>query len=77
MDLIQNIMALLDAELADINRERGLEDLPSLKTVEIKILGQMSLLMDPKGEREESFSDSQSIRGFRKSSHTGDYQVRR
>jgi hypothetical protein len=47
MDLIQNVMALLDAELADINRERGLEDLPSLKTVEIKILGQMSLLMDP------------------------------
>lgn len=42
-----NTMEQLDAELTRINSERGLEDLPSLKTVEIKILGQMSLLMDP------------------------------
>ncbi len=47
MDLMDRIIALLDLELLRITDERRSQDLPGLHTLEIKVLGQLSLFMDP------------------------------
>ncbi len=50
MDILKTTFAQVDDELSRIARERRTEDLPVLKPLQIKILGQMSLLMDPVGQ---------------------------
>jgi hypothetical protein len=50
MDIIRAIVTQVDEELSRISDERRSEDLPGLKPLEIKVLGQMSLLMDPVGQ---------------------------
>jgi hypothetical protein len=49
MDLIKTIFTQLDIELARITDERRAQDLPGLRALEVKVLGQMSLIMDPAG----------------------------
>ncbi len=50
MDLIRRAIIQVDDDLSRIASERREEDLPGLKILEIKVLGQMSLLMDPLGQ---------------------------
>ncbi len=50
MDIIRAIVAQVDEELSRLTDERRSEDLPGLKPLEIKVLGQMCLLMDPVGQ---------------------------
>jgi hypothetical protein len=50
MDIIRAIVTQVDEELSRISDERRSEDQPGLKRLEIKVLGQMSLLMDPVGQ---------------------------
>ncbi len=61
MKLIDEILKELEAAIKNHNTERESEGLPSLPRLEIKLLGQFSLMVDPKASRNLTLASTMDV----------------